>query len=125
MADAHALPFADATFDRVFHVGAVNSYRDPKLALTEMTRVAKPGVPALVVDQWLDRSQPPRLRDRLVYRAAAAYDAKMSHPSELLPAGVGNVRMEQLNPVFYCLSFRCPDRQRGRHEASSVFRVEQ
>ena len=29
-ADAHALPFADASFDRVFHVGGIGGYGDPR-----------------------------------------------------------------------------------------------
>ena len=35
-ADAHALPFPDHSFDRVFHVGAINGFRDPGLAMAEM-----------------------------------------------------------------------------------------
>jgi SAM-dependent methyltransferase len=106
MGDAHALPFADHTFDRVFHVGAANSYRDPAGALREMVRVAAPGSPIVVVDEWLDDSRPLRLRDRLIYLALTAYDWNLPHPLSFLPHGVSDVRMEQLNPVFYCLSFR-------------------
>jgi ubiquinone/menaquinone biosynthesis C-methylase UbiE/uncharacterized protein YbaR (Trm112 family) len=106
MADAHALPFRDGAFDRVFHVGAANSYRDPPLAIREMTRVAAPGSPIVVVDEWLDESKPPRIRDRLLYRMLTPYDWRLPHPVGLVPTGATNVTMEQLNPVFYCLSFR-------------------
>ena len=41
-------------FDRVFHVGAVNCYRDPARALAEMVRVARAGTPLVVVDERLD-----------------------------------------------------------------------
>ena len=108
MGDAHALPFADQTFDRVFHVGAINSYRDPRRALQEMLRVAMPASPVVTVDEWLEENKPLRLRDRLIYRMLTPYDFGLPHPLTFLPAGVTNVRMEQLNPVFYCLSFQAP-----------------
>lgn len=54
MADAHALPFADHVFDRVFHVGASGNYRDPALALSEMARVAKEDTPIVVVDEQFE-----------------------------------------------------------------------
>jgi ubiquinone/menaquinone biosynthesis C-methylase UbiE/uncharacterized protein YbaR (Trm112 family) len=97
MADAHALPFPDHAFDRVFHVGAVNSYRDPALALAEMARVAEIGSPIVAVDEWLDH---------LIFRMLTAYDWKLPQPTSYLPAGASDVRMEQLNPVFYCMTFR-------------------
>lgn len=108
MADAHALPFVDHAFDRVFHVGAANSYRNPKLALAEMSRVAAPGSPIVVVDEWLEQERTPRIRDRLIHFMLTAYDWNLPHPTTLVPPGVTDVRMEQLNPVFYCLSFRTP-----------------
>ncbi|MSQ85101.1 MAG: methyltransferase domain-containing protein, partial [Myxococcales bacterium] len=57
MADAHALPFADASFDRVFHVGAIGNFSDPGQAMTEMARVAQPGTPIVVVDEQLERDR--------------------------------------------------------------------
>jgi len=54
LGDAHALPFADASFDRVLHVGGIATYRDPARALAEMARVARPGTPIVVVDEHLD-----------------------------------------------------------------------
>jgi 2-polyprenyl-3-methyl-5-hydroxy-6-metoxy-1,4-benzoquinol methylase len=42
-ADAHALPFQDATFDLVVAVSLLCLVRDRELALAEMTRVLKPG----------------------------------------------------------------------------------
>jgi uncharacterized protein YbaR (Trm112 family) len=113
MGDAHALPFIDGAFDRVFHVGAANSYRDPSAAIREMVRVAIPGSPIVIVDEWLDRSTRPRLRDRIVYHALTAYDWNLPHPVSFVPDGSTDVRMEQLNPVFYCMSFRAASRDRS------------
>ncbi|UQA59245.1 methyltransferase domain-containing protein [Polyangium aurulentum] len=109
LGDAHALPFADGTFDRVFHVGALNSYRDPRRALAEMARVAVPESPIVVVDEQLDRSQPQNLYHRATFRLVTFYDPDPHCPVELLPAGAEEVREEQAGRFFYCLSFRMPE----------------
>lgn len=41
--DALALPFADDTFDIVFHQGLLEHFRDPETLLAENRRVLKPG----------------------------------------------------------------------------------
>jgi ubiquinone/menaquinone biosynthesis C-methylase UbiE len=51
LASAEALPFADATFDAVLHIGGINFFDDKASALAEMARVAKPGVRIVVVDE--------------------------------------------------------------------------
>lgn len=43
LADARALPFPDATFDRVLSLLVLNFVPDPDRAMDEMTRVARPG----------------------------------------------------------------------------------
>lgn len=111
--DAHALPFADASFDRVFQIGAVNSYRDPRLALAEMARVARPGTPIVVVDEQLDPRRAHSLYHRLVFRAVTFYDAAPHAPLEHLPEGAADVVEEQLSRFFYCLRFRLPAPDRG------------
>lgn len=40
--NAEALPFADESFDVVFHVGGINFFSDRAAAINEMIRVAKP-----------------------------------------------------------------------------------
>jgi ubiquinone/menaquinone biosynthesis C-methylase UbiE len=42
-ADAQHLPFADASFDALFHMGGVNLFNDPAGALAEFVRVVRPG----------------------------------------------------------------------------------
>lgn len=105
-ADAHALPFPDSFFDRVFHVGAVNGYRDPRTALAEMARVARPGTPIVVVDERLDPSQRHSLGHRLFFRWMTIYDRDPHAPVEHLPADAEDVRVEQVGRFFYCMSFR-------------------
>lgn len=113
LGDAHALPFADGSFDRVFHIGAVGSYRDPRLALAEMARVAVPGTPIVVVDEQLDLSRPQSLYHRAAFRLVTFYDKDPHCPVELLPPGTAEIREEQINRFFYCLTFRMP-RRAGR-----------
>lgn len=43
LGDARALPYDDATFDLVLSAHMLEHFPDPKQALTEMTRVLKPG----------------------------------------------------------------------------------
>jgi SAM-dependent methyltransferase len=104
--DAHALPFADGFFDRVFHVGAVNGYRDPKTALAEMARVARPDTPIVVVDERLDPSRRHGLAHRLFFKWMTIYDRDPHAPVESLPEGATDIRVEQLGRFFYCLRFR-------------------
>lgn len=54
-ADAHALPFADASFDRVVAAFAVRNFGDLMLGLREMRRVLRPGGFAVI----LELSTPP------------------------------------------------------------------
>jgi ubiquinone/menaquinone biosynthesis C-methylase UbiE/uncharacterized protein YbaR (Trm112 family) len=106
--DAHALPFADGAFDRVFHVGAMGSFRDGRRVLTEMTRVAAPGTPIVVVDEQLDPGRSQRLHHRLAFRLLTFYDASPHCPTELLPPGVTDVLEEAISRFYYCLRFRAP-----------------
>jgi ubiquinone/menaquinone biosynthesis C-methylase UbiE len=107
LGDAHRLPYADATFDRVFHVGAAGSWSRPAEALAEMARVAKPGTPIVVVDEQLDRARA-RKRDRAAFRLLTFYDRDPKAPVAHLPAGAGDVRVRQLSRFYYALSFTMP-----------------
>jgi ubiquinone/menaquinone biosynthesis C-methylase UbiE len=105
LADAHALPFPDAHFDRVFHVGATNNYRDPALALREMARVARPGTPVVVVDERLDPNGRNNLWHRAAFRAVCFYNPWPEDPVAAVPPAARGVRDEQLSRFFYCVTF--------------------
>jgi ubiquinone/menaquinone biosynthesis C-methylase UbiE len=45
------LPFADNSFDVVFHCGGINFFNDKQKAILEMIRVAKPGTKLQIVDE--------------------------------------------------------------------------
>jgi SAM-dependent methyltransferase len=105
LADAHALPFPARAFDRVFHVGAINGYRDPRAALREMARVARPGTPIVVVDERLDPERAPGLLHRLFFKCMTIYDRDPHAPVEHLPPDATEVSVDQLGRFFYCLTF--------------------
>ena len=55
---AEELPFADNTFDIVFHNGGINFFNDKALAISEMLRVAKIGSELLIADETADFVEP-------------------------------------------------------------------
>lgn len=105
-ADAHALPFPAATFDRVFHVGGIAGYRDPRRALAEMARVARPDTPIVVVDEQLDPAVRHGPLRRFLFWTATFYDPGTRCPRHLLPADAYDVREEQSSNCYYCLTFK-------------------
>lgn len=109
MGDAHTLPFADHSFDRVFEIGGVGGYHDPRRALAEMARVAQPGTPIVVVDEQLDSSRDYSLATRAAFRLLTFYTRDAHCPQELLPPGATGVRAEQITRFYYCLTFRMRD----------------
>ena len=51
---AEDLPFADNSFDIVYHIGGINFFNDKAKAMQEMLRVAKPGTKLLIADETAD-----------------------------------------------------------------------
>jgi ubiquinone/menaquinone biosynthesis C-methylase UbiE/uncharacterized protein YbaR (Trm112 family) len=105
LADGHALPFPDGTFDRVYNVGGMGTYRDPRRALAEMARVARPGTPIVVVDEQLDPHADHSLYHRLMFRALTLYDPSTGSPAAYLPRDAVDVIEEQVSRFYYCLTF--------------------
>jgi ubiquinone/menaquinone biosynthesis C-methylase UbiE/uncharacterized protein YbaR (Trm112 family) len=108
VADAHALPFPDASFDRVLHVGGIGGYGDPRRGLAEMARVARPGTPIVVVDEQLDPRSRASPFHRVVFRALTFYSPAPTSPVAQLPADATAVMSEQVSRYYYCLTFRMP-----------------
>jgi SAM-dependent methyltransferase len=75
-ADAHALPFADASFSGVNNAGALHAYDDPELVFREVRRVLSPG--GHFVGSTF--AEAPSLLGRLAARAAGI---RRFEPSEL------------------------------------------
>ena len=112
LADAHRLPFATDTFDRVVQVGAIGNFTDPAAALAEMVRVARPGGRLLVVDEQLDPDRSHSLPRRAAFRLVTVYQREAVSPVGLLPPGVDEIRDDQVSRFFYGLAFRKAPRLR-------------
>ncbi len=106
--DAHALPFADQSFDRVFHVGGIGGFHDPGKAMAEMARVARPDTPVVVVDEQLDPTRSHGWWPRLWFDLVTFYDKDPHAPREHVPADASEVIDEQVGRFYYCLTFRTP-----------------
>ena len=99
LADAHRLPFPDGFFDRVLHLGGTGGLRDPRPALAEMARVARPGAPVVVVVDRLDGGGP--LRRWTFGKIADPHSAL-----EALPETATDVQTRQLSHFYAGVRFR-------------------
>ncbi|MFH1120171.1 MAG: methyltransferase domain-containing protein [Bacteroidota bacterium] len=107
--EAEHLPFADDSFDVVFHVGGINFFNNKQKALSEMIRVARPGSKLLVVDEtesMVVNTYQKNPFSRKLYQLA---DRDLSVPVELLPAGMKEIEVRYFfDQKIYCLTFRKP-----------------
>lgn len=95
-----ALPFRDAVFDAVFHVGGVNLFGDRARAIGEMVRVTRPGGRVVIVDETEKKS---------AVSAAFAGPGAISIPSDLVPVDMEEARVREIcGGELYYLSFRKP-----------------
>ena len=78
------LPFADDSFDAVFHFGGVKLFNEPARALDEFVRVARPGAVVAWGDEGFGASAPTGLRRRLLQRINPGF----LEPMPPLPSGI-------------------------------------
>jgi ubiquinone/menaquinone biosynthesis C-methylase UbiE len=108
VADGHYLPYADNSFDRVFHLGGIKFFRDKELAIAEMMRVAKPGA-TIVIGDPTEKT----MRDVHTTPLARSFFKGIKNlstaPIDLLPDVAEDIEhREFLDGRFYCLRFRKP-----------------
>jgi ubiquinone/menaquinone biosynthesis C-methylase UbiE len=107
LGNAESLPFTDASFDVVFHVGGINFFNDRGKAIGEMIRVAKPGSLIVIADETEEHvkrayEQVPITGGYFKHRKEA-----VAAPADLVPAEMREVRLETIwNGRFYTLTFR-------------------
>lgn len=108
-ANAEALPYRDATFDAVVHIGGINFFNDKARAVAEMARVAKPGARVVIVDE---KERAARTYDRTIpgFRKSFATERPpVVAPVDLVPPGMEDVRLSDVwHGLFYCLEFVKP-----------------
>jgi ubiquinone/menaquinone biosynthesis C-methylase UbiE len=100
LGDALNLPFQSNTFDVVLNYGAINGMTDPRQALAEMGRVAKPGALLLFLDEqmyanasWIERTY--------FKRVLSSHNVIHHCPVELLPVDVDDVQVAQVYEFYY------------------------
>jgi len=98
------LPFADDTFDAVFHFGGINTFSERKKAFDELTRVVRPGGKVVVGDE----SVAPWLRNTPTYatllKANPLFRAEV--PIEDVPANVENFKLHYVfGNAFYVMEY--------------------
>jgi ubiquinone/menaquinone biosynthesis C-methylase UbiE len=109
LGNAEVLPFADSSFDVVFHVGGISFFNDKGKAIREMIRVAKPGSLLLIEDETEDYAK--STYERIPITSAYFKDRKeeITVPIDLVPAEMEDIRLEMLKDgKFFAITFRKP-----------------
>jgi ubiquinone/menaquinone biosynthesis C-methylase UbiE/uncharacterized protein YbaR (Trm112 family) len=109
LGNAEKLPYADCSFDAVFHIGGINFFNDKSAAIHEMIRVAKPGTRILISDESEKGAQG---YEKFVPGFKKNFDGKrppIMAPLELIPPEMHEVRaFDVWKGWLYCLEFRKP-----------------
>lgn len=108
ISSATSLPFADETFDAVFHFGGFNQFGDLPRAAAEMTRVVKSGGRVLIGDEavapWLKGTE----FDAIVTANNPLFSADT--PLHVLPPAAREVTVRwMIGNCFYVIDFRKGD----------------
>ncbi len=98
------LPFADDTFDAVFHFGGINTFSERKKAFEELTRVVRPGGKVVIGDEsiapWM-RNQPTY---QTLWKANPLFRAEV--PLEDVPPNVENFKLHYIfGNAFYVMEY--------------------
>lgn len=118
-ADACHLPFADDTFDAVFHFGGLNMFGDVGAALREMVRVAKPGATIVASDEGMSET---RRRTWLGRRLGRMNTLNLCRPpfAELPWEHVEDFELHWAwRELFYVMRFRKAAPSRGESTADT------
>jgi SAM-dependent methyltransferase len=105
VSNATALPFADGTFDAVFHFGGFNQFGDLRKGAAELTRVAKAGGYVLIGDEAVA----PWLRGTEFEAIVTTNNPLFKHPApiEVLPVSARDVEVRWIiGNCFYVIAFR-------------------
>ena len=107
LANAEDLPFADSSFDVVFHVGGSNFFNNRAKAILEMIRVAKPGSLLLIADETEKHVQ--SFYETTLGRFFKNRKQPVTPPLDLVPPDMQDIQLHDLRDGhFYALTFRKP-----------------
>ncbi len=109
LGSAERLPFADDSFDGVFHVGGINFFNDKQAAIAEMIRVARPGARILIADE---SEKGARAYEKIIPGFKRGFEGQreaITAPLDLIPDTMQEVRVFDVwKGWLYCLEFRKP-----------------
>ncbi|MCX6245907.1 MAG: methyltransferase domain-containing protein [Bacteroidetes bacterium] len=101
LANAEQLPFRDHSFDVVFHLGAINIFRDKEKAIMEMIRVAKAGTKIVIADETEKAGK--------LYGIFTGKQPEIIPPVGLVPKTMLDIRLETIWKGYgYLIEFRTP-----------------
>lgn len=107
--EAERLPFRDAVFECVYHVGGINFFDDKARAMAEMIRVAKPGTKIMIVDETEKVVKEQYRKNPFTRRVYQGEDRVAAAPIELVPTGMREIQSRVISAGNeYCLTFRKP-----------------
>ncbi|MBO0856867.1 MAG: methyltransferase domain-containing protein [Chloracidobacterium sp.] len=111
---AEFLPFADESFDVVFHAGGIKFFNDKSRAIREMIRVSKPGTKILIMDQ-AEKIAEDVLKVPVAKQFFKGLKEMTVAPTDLVPGEMLEKKIDSiLQGGCYCLQFRKPT---GANEA--------
>jgi ubiquinone/menaquinone biosynthesis C-methylase UbiE len=109
LGNAEDLPFANDSFDVVFHVGGINFFDDRAKAIREMIRVAKPGSRILIADETEKHVKSTYERIPITSGYFKNRQEAVTAPIDLVPPEMQEIHLEMLRDGrFYALTFRKP-----------------
>jgi len=104
---AEDLPFADNSFDIVYHIGGINFFNDKAKAMQEMLRVAKPGTKLLIADETADYVDQQYKKNHFSKDYFKDSTVDLSEIENAVPSEVKEKEMKLLwDGKFYALTFR-------------------
>ena len=109
LGNAEELPFANDSFDVVFHVGGINFFNDRAKVIREMIRVAKPGSRILIADETEKHVKSAYERMPIASGYFKNRQEAVTAPIDLVPPEMQEIHLEILRDGhFYALTFRKP-----------------
>jgi ubiquinone/menaquinone biosynthesis C-methylase UbiE len=107
LGNAERLPFADESFDVVFHVGGINFFTDRAGAIREMIRVCKPGGQLLIADETEKHVK--EVYEKMPGSLYRVRKEEVSAPIKLVPAEMKETKIALLKEGnLYAITFRKP-----------------
>jgi ubiquinone/menaquinone biosynthesis C-methylase UbiE len=109
LGNAESLPFADSSFDVVFHVGGISFFNDQAKAIREMIRVARPGSLMLISDETEEYAQKTYEKIPITSSFYKNRPTTVTIPIDLVPPEMEEIHLEMIKGgLFYAITFRKP-----------------